>query len=135
MATTSVQTGLVDAHGRGVNYLRLSVTDRCNLRCLYCQSPAKYEFIPHSSILTYEEMLRLVGIFWRLGVRKLRLSGGEPLVRKGCADFLLRLRERFPSLDIRITSNGTLIGQYIYRINQMFRLKLRLGAHRYGLFC
>ena len=108
-----LDASLADAYGRAIRYVRLSVTDRCNLRCLYCQSPAKYEYIPHPSILTYEEMLRLAGIFYGLGVRKLRLSGGEPLVRKGCADFLVSLRERFADLDIRMTSNGTLIGPII----------------------
>lgn len=106
-------SALADGRGRAVRYLRLSVTDRCNLRCLYCHSNARHSFIPHEQVLRYEEMARMVGIMRRLGVQKVRLTGGEPFVRKGCADFLVMLRRRFPELDLRITSNGTLLPQYL----------------------
>ena len=99
---------LHDDHGRTVRYLRLSLTDRCNLRCLYCHSNARHQCIPHEKVLRYEEMIRLVQIVRGMGVGKVRLTGGEPFARKGCDDFLLRLRQRFDDLDIRITTNGTL---------------------------
>ncbi|MCR4666676.1 MAG: GTP 3',8-cyclase MoaA [Desulfovibrio sp.] len=105
--------GLSDSFGRLVTYLRLSVTDRCNLRCLYCQSNAVQHFIPHANILHYEEMHRLVGILREMGLRKLRLTGGEPFMRKGCDRFLVMLRESYPELDVRITSNGTLLKKHI----------------------
>ena len=95
---------LHDDHGRTVRYLRLSLTDRCNLRCLYCHSNARHQCIPHEKVLRYEEMLRLVRIVRGMGVGKVRLTGGEPFARKGCDDFLLRLRQRFDDLDIRISA-------------------------------
>ncbi|MBQ7456152.1 MAG: GTP 3',8-cyclase MoaA [Desulfovibrio sp.] len=104
---------LIDAYNRPITYLRLSVTDRCNLRCCYCQSNAAQTYIPHEDILHYEEMLRFVGIVQRLGIAKVRVSGGEPFVRKGCIDFLRALRAHFPSLDLRITTNGTQILPFV----------------------
>ena len=104
---------LCDSHGRRVRYLRLSVTDRCNLRCLYCRSQIQQKFIPHPQILRYEEILRLVGIETAAGITKLRLTGGEPFARKGCDRLLRMLRGRYPALDLRLTTNGTLVEPYI----------------------
>ena len=104
-------SSLADGRGRVVRYLRLSVTDRCNFRCLYCHSNARHSFIPHPHILRYEEMARMVGVMYGLGVRKVRLTGGEPFARKGCGDFLVMLRRRFPDIDLRVTSNGSLLAQ------------------------
>ena len=107
------ESTLSDSLQRTISYLRLSVTDRCNLRCLYCQSNAKTNYIPHDSILRYEEMLHMIRIFSELGVKKVRLTGGEPLVRKDCDKFLIELRRLFPNMDLRITSNGTILESYI----------------------
>ena len=104
---------LRDGHGRMAHYLRLSVTDRCNLNCVYCRSSIRQVFIPHEQILRYEEMARLVGIMASMGVGKLRLTGGEPFARKGFDAFMVMLRERFPHLDLRLTSNGTLLEAHI----------------------
>lgn len=104
---------LCDSHGRRVQYFRLSITDRCNLRCLYCRSQIQHKFIPHPQVLRYEEILRLTHIMVAAGTRKLRLTGGEPFARKGCDRLLLMLRERFPTLDLRLTTNGTLVEPYI----------------------
>mgnify|MGYP002626170359 CR=1 FL=1 len=112
MSSAKQKPILSDAMHRPIRYLRLSVTDRCNLRCTYCQSPAQVRYIPHEDILQYEEMLRCVRILHAYGIQKVRLTGGEPFARKGCADFLLRLRESFPDLDLRLTSNGTLLEEY-----------------------
>ena len=101
---------LTDAHGREVRYLRLSVTDRCNLRCQYCR--VDNTFIPHEKVLRYEEMERLVALAVRSGVRKVRLTGGEPFVRKGFPSFLERLRCSHPDVDLRVTSNGILLAPY-----------------------
>lgn len=103
---------LHDAHGRTVSYLRLSLTDRCNLRCLYCRSGAE-TFIPHSGVLRYEELLELVDLAVELGITKVRITGGEPFARKGCLNFLEALRRRHPALDIRLTTNGTLVGPLV----------------------
>ena len=103
---------LEDGHGRAVRYIRLSVTDRCNLRCSYCRSGME-TFIPHESVLRYEEMEQLVDMAMDMGVEKVRLTGGEPFARKGFVEFLERLRAAHPSLDIRVTTNGTLVGPHI----------------------
>ncbi|WP_461211297.1 GTP 3',8-cyclase MoaA [Desulfocurvus sp. DL9XJH121] len=100
---------IIDGHGRAVRYLRLSVTDRCNLRCFYCRSCEGLESIPHENILTYEEMLTLAQAAQSMGVGKLRLTGGEPFVRRDFLAFLGMLREECPGLDVRITTNATLL--------------------------
>jgi len=97
---------LVDNHGRAVTYLRLSVTDRCNLRCSYCMPPQGIEFVSRSEILSWEESLRLVRIFTRLGVRKIRVTGGEPFVRRGLLPFLRTLRATDGLHTLAITTNG-----------------------------
>jgi cyclic pyranopterin phosphate synthase len=98
-----------DAFGRTVSYMRLSVTDRCNLRCFYCRAAEDESFIHHEKILRYEEMIRLVRAGVELGIEKLRLTGGEPFARKDFLAFLGMLKEEFPGLDTRLTTNGTLL--------------------------
>ncbi len=110
---------LVDSHGRKINYLRLSVTDRCNLRCSYCAGWQEQNFLPHKEILTYEEFLDLIQVAWSLGVTKLRLTGGEPFVRKDFLQFLARIVENFPGLDLRITSNGTLLRDKVKALQEL----------------
>lgn len=101
--------GLVDAYRRRVDYLRLSVTDRCNLRCAYCMPAGGFRFLPHEDILRYEELLRLVRITVRLGIRKVRVTGGEPLVRKDILLFLERLCAVPEVEDVSLTTNGVLL--------------------------
>ena len=94
---------------RDINYLRLSITDRCNLRCLYCLPRQGWEKLPAAEILRYEEFLRLARVAVMAGIRKVRVTGGEPLVRLGAVDFLSRLRE-VPGLEeIALTTNGLLL--------------------------
>jgi cyclic pyranopterin phosphate synthase len=100
---------MLDKHNRVINYLRLSVTDRCNLRCLYCMPEEGVRFIPHSEILTYEEMLRIVGLCVEKGIRKVRLTGGEPLVRQGIVGFIQRLNKIAGLERIALTTNGVLL--------------------------
>jgi cyclic pyranopterin phosphate synthase len=102
-------TPLVDAFGRTVRYLRVSVTDRCDLRCTYCMAE-KMVFLPKAEVLTLEELDRIASAFVGLGTRKLRLTGGEPLVRKGFMDLVTGLSRHLKSgaLDeITLTTNGT----------------------------
>lgn len=106
---------LSDTRGRNVSYLRLSVTDRCNLRCLYCDSRMR-QWLKHDEVLRYEEFLDLMGLGVRLGIGKVRLTGGEPFARKGFMEFLEAARERFPTLDLRLTSNATLIAPFATRL-------------------
>jgi cyclic pyranopterin phosphate synthase len=103
--------------------LRLSVTDRCNLRCVYCRINIRKRSIPHDEVLRYEELVRLADLGVARGIEQIRLTGGEPFARKGFINFFHMLRERHSGVDLRITSNGTLLGEYI----QDFR-ELRIGA-------
>ena len=92
---------------RNINYLRISVTDRCNFRCRYCIPAAPFKVIEHNSIARYEEILRLVRIGCDIGITKVRITGGEPFVRKGIFSFLRRLSS-IPQLeDISVTTNGS----------------------------
>lgn len=103
---------LIDKYGRHLNYVRISVTDRCNFRCKYCMPPEGVEFLEHSEIMRYEEISFLCRVFWELGVRKVRFTGGEPLVRKGLVSFLKELNNEFPDMKTALTTNGSLLGQY-----------------------
>ncbi len=103
---------LEDSHGRAVSYMRISVTDRCNLRCTYCAGEGM-EFIPHPDILRYEEIMELIAMSRNLGVQKVRFTGGEPFVRKGFADFMVAAAGRFPDIDMCVTTNATLIGDHV----------------------
>lgn len=100
---------LADGHGRVVNYLRVSVTDRCNLRCLYCRPVRDFKEMAHDSLLSYEEYLRLLGLLVSRGLTKVRLTGGEPLARRGFMAFLGQVAQRWPALDLRMTTNATLL--------------------------
>ena len=80
-----------DMLGRTIDYLRVSITDRCNLRCIYCM-PHELMPISHDEVLRYEEILRLCGIMAELGIKSFRVTGGEPLARKGCVDFIKKLK-------------------------------------------
>ncbi|MBA3391041.1 MAG: GTP 3',8-cyclase MoaA [Deltaproteobacteria bacterium] len=105
---------LVDAFARRIRYLRVSVTDRCNYRCTYCMPEDlgdRLVFEQRSAVLSFEEITRLVGVFAKLGVRKLRLTGGEPTVRKGIVD-LVRQVAQVPGIEqVVMTSNGHLLGE------------------------
>ena len=103
---------MLDNHHRTINYLRLSVTDRCNLRCIYCMPEEGIPFIPHGEILTYEEMLSVVRLCVRNGIRKVRLTGGEPLVRKGILPFIEKLSVMNGLEEIVLTTNGVLLKQF-----------------------
>ncbi|HDZ91259.1 MAG TPA: GTP 3',8-cyclase MoaA [Deltaproteobacteria bacterium] len=97
---------LIDQYNRRLNYLRISITDRCNLRCLYCMPRDGLAKLKHEEVLTYEEILRLAGIAVGLGVNKIRLTGGEPLIRKGLSRLLPGLAGLPHLKDISMTTNG-----------------------------
>jgi cyclic pyranopterin phosphate synthase len=101
----------VDTLGRALRDLRISVTDRCNFRCTYCMPKeafgADHEFLPHAEVLTFEEMVRMARIFRELGTRKIRLTGGEPLLRRGIEKLVAMLREAVPDVDLTLTTNGS----------------------------
>jgi cyclic pyranopterin phosphate synthase len=102
---------LADTRGRALRDLRISVTDRCNFRCVYCMPKevfdAAYTFLPHAELLTFEEIVRMARIFRGLGTQKIRLTGGEPLLRKGIDRLVAMLREALPEIDLTLTTNGS----------------------------
>ena len=98
-----------DAHGRTIDYLRISLTDRCNFRCIYCMPEDGVSQLSHEDILRMEEIERLVGIVAKLGVKKIRLTGGEPLVRKGVVDLVEKIGNTEGIDNVSITTNGVLL--------------------------
>jgi len=110
---------LHDNHGRVINYLRLAVTDRCNLRCFYCMPEQGIDYVAQRELLTYEEMLRLIALLAEMGVSKVRITGGEPFVRKDMVHFLHALCETPGIRDVHITTNGTLTAGIIDALKSM----------------
>ncbi len=104
---------LADTRGRAMHDLRISVTDRCNFRCTYCMPrevfDATYRFLPHEAILSFEEITRLAGVFGGLGVKKIRLTGGEPLVRRELHRLVRQLKEL--PVEVTLTTNGSLLAR------------------------
>lgn len=107
------ENALLDSHGRRIEYMRISLTDRCNYRCVYCMPPEGERFIPHGEILSYEEFLRLCRITASLGISKYKITGGEPLCRKGAVDFIRRLKAVPGVTQTTITTNGSLLGPHV----------------------
>ncbi|MBF0524371.1 MAG: GTP 3',8-cyclase MoaA, partial [Deltaproteobacteria bacterium] len=101
----------IDNLGRAITYLRLSVTDRCNLRCIYCMPASGVPKRHHQDILTFEELLRVARVAAGSGIRKIRVTGGEPLVRRGIIDLISRLNQIPGIEEITLTTNGLLLAQ------------------------
>ncbi len=100
---------MVDSRERQINYMRLSVTDRCNLRCRYCMPAGGVEPVEHGELLRYEELLRLAALAVELGITRFKITGGEPLVRRGCVDLITELK-RLPGVEqVTLTTNGILL--------------------------
>jgi cyclic pyranopterin phosphate synthase len=108
---SSEEVMLIDRFNRRINYLRVSLTDRCNLRCVYCMPPEGDRKLRHRDILRYEEILRIARIGIKLGITKIRLTGGEPLVRKGVQEFIPMLTSLDGLEDVSLTTNGVLLGE------------------------
>ncbi|MCR5662355.1 MAG: GTP 3',8-cyclase MoaA [bacterium] len=104
---------MIDGHGRTIDYLRLSITDRCNLRCLYCMPSEGVAEALHEDILRFEEILRLVQVLANLGIRHVRVTGGEPTVRRGYIDLISALHELDGIASVSMTSNGILLADMI----------------------
>ncbi len=107
---------LIDSYGRRITYLRISITDRCNLRCLYCMPRKHFRWIPHENILRFEEIKRISSILVKMGIKKIRLTGGEPLVRKGFSDLVKELADIKGLEKICLTTNGTFLSKYAKRL-------------------
>lgn len=129
--------GLVDSFGRRITYVRLSVTDRCDLRCRYCMAE-HMQFLPKRDILTLEEMVELSEILIARGVRKIRLTGGEPLVRKGMMELVRSLGQRIGSglEELVLTTNGTRLERFATELHDagIRRINVSLDSRRPELF-
>ena len=123
---------LIDQFSRKINYLRVSVTDRCDLRCVYCMKE-KMNFLPKKEILSFEEIERLCDNFISLGVKKIRLTGGEPLVRKNIIDLIKNLNSKKIHTNLKeitLTTNGTLLSNFAkdLKINGINRINVSLDT-------
>jgi len=115
--------GLIDTFGRPLRNLRLSVTDRCNLRCQYCMPEEEYVWLPRETLLTFEEVAVLVGVFTDLGVDKVRLTGGEPLLRRELPTLVRLLAQNACLQDLAMTTNGVLLADQAQALHEA-------GLHR-----
>ena len=118
-----------DQFGRTIDYMRISITDRCNLRCRYCM-PERIEWLPKEELLSLEEIAEICRLASSLGIRKIKITGGEPLVRNGC-DRLIGMISQIPGIDqVSLTTNGILLADYAESLR-------RQGLHSaiHGKFC
>ncbi len=123
---------LKDGFNRPINYLRISITDRCNFRCVYCMPPSGVQLCGHADILSYEEIARVVQAAAELGVHKVRITGGEPLVRLGVVD-LVSMLAAIPGIDdLALTTNGALLSRYALPLKQagLRRVNVSLDTFR-----
>jgi len=103
---------MIDQYKRSIDYMRISITDRCNLRCTYCM-PEDVEKLEHDSILTYEEILRICRSASTLGIRKIKITGGEPLVRKDSVKLMADIKA-IPGIEyVTLTTNGVLLEEHV----------------------
>lgn len=110
---------LIDSYKREIDYLRLSITDRCNLRCIYCMPQKGIQLLSRSEILTFEEIIKIVQILVELGIKKIRITGGEPLVRDNFLDLIERIKKIKGIEDISLTTNGILLNKYLPRLYEL----------------
>src|SRR5262245_19550724 len=127
---------LVDTFGRPLRNLRLSVTDRCNLRCLYCMPEDEYVWLPKHDLLHFEEISSLVDVFMRLGVNRLRLTGGEPLLRRDLPSLVRMLAAKSGLADLALTTNGILLAEHVRTLHEagLRRITVSLDTLRRNRF-
>jgi len=118
---------LKDNYLRTHNYLRVSVTDLCNLRCRYCMPPQGVQFMTHDEILRNEEFVKLIDIFIDMGIKKIRFTGGEPFVRKGFFDIISATVKMHPEIELCVTTNGTLLENHIADLKKYNVKKLNIS--------
>ena len=129
-------TKLADSYHRPINYLRISVTDRCNLRCIYCMPPEGISLMSHSDVLRYEEIYLVAQAAAELGITKVRITGGEPLVRAGITDLVAMLAKIEGIDDISMTTNGVLLEKYAVKLKKagLNRVNVSLDSLRHDRF-
>ena len=109
---------MIDSFGRKINYLRISLTDRCNLRCKYCMPEEGVYKFSHADMLTLEEVFEVAKVFVELGIDKIRLTGGEPLVRKGILELIRNISSLKGVKELAMTTNGTLLKDYAQALKE-----------------
>ena len=121
---------LIDGHGRTVNYLRVSVTERCNFRCQYCMPEKPFSWVPKENLLSFEELFLFMKVAMDEGVNKIRLTGGEPLLREGLDGFIKMIHDYKPDIDLALTTNGFLLPQTAQRLKDagLKRLNISLDS-------
>lgn len=119
---------LVDSFNRRLDYLRISITDRCNLRCIYCMPEKGIELLKREQLLTYEEILRATRLLSRIGIKKVRLTGGEPLVRENILALIKNINMVKGIKDISLTTNGLLLNEFLPKL-------YRIGIKRINISC
>jgi len=129
-------SGTCDGFQRGISYLRISVTDRCNLRCIYCMPPEGVELVAHEDILSFEEIMLAVRAAVTLGIDKIRITGGEPLVRSGIVDLVSMIAAVEGIKDISMTTNGILLDKYAGQLIAagLNRINVSLDTLKYERF-
>ena len=110
---------LIDNHGRRINYLRLAVTDRCNLRCFYCMPEDGLSWLSRTELMTYDEMLRSCSLLVKMGIEKIRITGGEPFVRKDCMQLLTALSKLNGLTELSLTTNGVLTAPHVPELKRL----------------
>ena len=110
---------LIDNHGRNINYLRLAVTDRCNLRCFYCMPEDGLNWLSRKELMSYEEMLHTCSLLVKMGIQKIRITGGEPFVRKDIMTLLTSISQLDGLQDLSITTNGVLTAPYVPELKKI----------------
>ncbi|MCX7876105.1 MAG: radical SAM protein [Melioribacteraceae bacterium] len=121
---------MLDQFGREINYLRISVTDRCNLRCIYCMPEEGIKLIKHEDVLSYEEIFEFVKVAVQFGINKIRFTGGEPLVRKGFVNLVKMISSIKEIKDLSLTTNGLLLSHYAKELKEagLMRVNVSLDA-------
>lgn len=127
---------LIDPFNRNIDYLRVSITDLCNFRCVYCRPPEGVRLISHEDILRYEEILEIISVASEMGIRKIRVTGGEPLVRRGVVDFIRRLTSTTSIEDVGLTTNGSLLASMAADLKKagLKRINISLDSLRREVF-
>ncbi len=109
---------LIDGHGRRVNYLRISVTERCNFRCQYCMPEKPFSWVPRENLLSFEELFEFVRVAIDEGIDKIRITGGEPLLREDLDRFIAMINAHKSGLDLALTTNGFLLADVAFRLKE-----------------
>ena len=121
---------LIDGHGRTVNYLRVSVTERCNFRCQYCMPEKPFSWVPKENLLSFEELFLFIKVAMDEGVNKIRITGGEPLLREDLDTFIKMIHDHNPDVDLALTTNGYLLPQVAQKLKDagLKRLNISLDS-------